>query len=153
MKGMSMRRLTKLALLSLVVGVSAQASDINIGTSLVSGDVTTFESGQEKGHKELSRGQLQMLSHWFDRHRSEWHGMTTEASNESIPLQLKLKDNDGKIASIGVIAQTDGSHYLRFVSSGKWSFKSFGGLVKSAGATRPLSDKEFAALQKILSTP
>jgi hypothetical protein len=79
--------------------------------------------------------------------------MTTEASNESIPLQLKLKDNDGKIASIGVIAQTDGSHYLRFVSSGQWSFKSFGGLVKSAGATRPLSDKEFAALQKILSTP
>lgn len=147
-----MRRLSKWALISLVVSVSALASDINIGTSWASGDVTTFESGQEKGHKELSRGQLQMLSHWFDRHRSEWHGMTTEASDEPIPLQLKLKDNDGKTASIGVIARTDGSHYLRFVSSGKWSFKSFGGLVKSSAATRSLSDKEFAALQKILGT-
>jgi len=147
-----MRRLSQWALLSLVVGVSAQASDINIGIPLVSGDVTTFESGQEKSHKELSRAQLQMLSHWFDRHRSEWHGMTTEASNEPIPLQLKLKDNDGKIASIGVIAQSDGSHYLRFGSSGKWAFKAYGGLVKSSAATRPLSDKEFVALQKILGT-
>ncbi len=147
-----MRRLSKCALISLVVGVSAQASDINIGTSLISGDVTAVETGQQKGHKELSQGQLQMLSHWLDRHRSEWHGMTTEASDEPIPLQLKLKDNDGKISSLGVIERTDGSHYLRFVSSGKWSFKSFGGLLKSSGATRPLSDKEFAALQKILGT-
>jgi hypothetical protein len=149
-----MRRLTKLALLSLVVGVSAQASDINIGTSLVSGDVTTFErSGREKGHRDLSRGQLQMLSHRFDRHRSEWHGMTPEASDEPIPLQLKLKDNDGKTASIGVIARADGSHYLRFVSSGKWSFKSFGGLVKSAAATRPLSDKNWPRCRRYSVRP
>ncbi len=147
-----MRRLTKWTLLSLTIAASAHASDINIGTSLVSGDVTIFESGQEKGHNELSRGQLQLLAHWFDRHRSEWREMTTEASDEPIPLQLQLKENDGKIASIRVIERNDGSHYLRFMSSGKWSFKSFGGLVKASAATRPLSDKEFAALQRILGT-
>lgn len=147
-----MRRQTKLMLLSLMIGFSAHASDINIGTSLVAGNVTIFESGQEKGHKDLSRGQLQMLAHWFDRHRSEWRAMTTEASDEPIPLQLQLKENDGKISFIGLIARTDGSHYLRFMSSGKWSFKSFGGLVKSSAATRPLSDKEFAVLQRILGT-
>ncbi len=148
-----MRRLSKCALLSLVVGVSAQASDINIGTSLVAGDVTTFDGGQENGHKELSRGQLLVLSNWFDRHRSGWHAMTTEAAGEPMPLQLKLKDNGGRIATVGVIARTDGSHYLRFVSSDKWSFRSFGGLVKSWAATRPLSDREFGVLKKTLGTP
>ena len=148
-----MIRLSKWTLMALVIGVPAWASDINIGAFLVSGDWTFFESGKEKTHKELSRGQLQLLSHWFDRHRTEWHGMTTEAPDEPTSLQLKLKDADGKIASVAVSARADGSHFLRFVSTGKWSFSSFGGLVKSGAATRALSDKEFATLQKILGAP
>jgi hypothetical protein len=145
-----MSRLSKWALISMMVSASAQASNINIGASLVSGSVTTFESRQAKSHKDLSRGQLQMLSHWLERHRSEWHGMTAEASDEPIPLQLKLIDNDGKTASIDVVARMDGSYYLRLVSSDKWSYRSFGGLVKSWAATRPLSDREYEALQRLL---
>ena len=76
--------------------------------------------------------------------------MTAGASDEPVPLQLKLMDNDGKTASIDVIVRVDGSYYLRFVSSDKWSYRSFLGLVKAWAATRPLSDREFEALQRLL---
>jgi hypothetical protein len=146
-----MRRLSKwVVLVSIVFGGFAQAGDINIGTPLVSGEVATFESGQKTSHRELSRGQLQALSIWLGGHRSEWHGMATEATNEASALQLNLKDNDGKMASISIVEQADGRHYLRLMSADTWSYRSFGGLVKSRAATRPLSDKEFAILQKIL---
>jgi hypothetical protein len=76
--------------------------------------------------------------------------MARKASDEPVPQQLKLIDNDGKTASIDVIERRDGSYYLRLVSSDKWSYRSFGGLIKSWAATRPLSDREFEALQRLL---
>ena len=146
----SMRRLWTWALISIVVSAWAQAGDINIGTPLVSGEVARFDSGQDASRRELSRGQLQALTLWLGLHRSDWRGMSAKASNEPSSLQLNLKDKDGKATSIDVIALTDGSHYLRLISSDKWSYQSFGGLVKSAAAARPLSDKELVMLQKIL---
>ncbi len=40
--------------------------------------------------------------------------------------------------------------YLHLMSSDTWSYKSFGGLVKAAAAAQPLSDDEWALLEKIL---
>jgi hypothetical protein len=76
--------------------------------------------------------------------------MAKKPSDEPVPQQLKLMDSDGKTASIDVIERRDGSRYLRLVSSDKWSYRSFGGLVKSRAATRPFSDREFEALQRLL---
>ena len=78
----SMRMWSKWALLLIVVSVPAQAGDINIGTTLASGDVTKASAGQELSRKDLARGQLQALTLWMGLHRSGWHGMSTTASNE-----------------------------------------------------------------------
>jgi hypothetical protein len=145
-----MRRLSKCALISIAVSASAQAGDINIGTPLVSGDVAKFDIGKETNPRELSRGQLQALSLWLELHRSNWHGTRSEGSSEPRSLQLNLKDREGKAVSIGVIAGANGHHYLCLISSDKWSYRSFGGLVKSRAAARPVSDRELVMLQKIL---
>jgi hypothetical protein len=139
-------------LISIAVSASAQAGDINIETPLVSGDVAKFDIGKETSPRELSRGQLQALSLWLELHRSNWHGMSTEGSSEPRSLQLNLKDKEGKAVSIGVIAGADGRHYLCLISSDKWSYRSFGGLLKSRAAARPVSDRELVVLQKILGT-
>jgi hypothetical protein len=147
-----MSRLSKWMLITVAVSASAQAGDISVGTPFVSGDVAKFDIGKEANPRELSRGQLQALSLWLELHRSNWHGMSTEGSSEPRSLQLNLKDKEGKAVSIGVIAGADGHHYLCLISSDKWSYRSFGGLVKSRVAARPVSDRELVVLQKILGT-
>jgi hypothetical protein len=147
-----MRRWSKWTLISLLVSASAQAGDIDIGTPFVAGDATKFGGGTETSSRELSRVQLQALSLWLELHRSNWHGMSTEAPNEPSSLQLNLKDKDGKAVSIRVIVGTDGNRYLCLMSSDKWPYRSFGGLVKSRAAARPVSDRELVVLQKILGT-
>ncbi len=147
-----MRRFPPWMLISILVSTAVRAGDINIGTIFVSGDVVNFESGHETSHRELSRSQLQALSLLLGLHRSDWHGITADASKEPGSFQLILKDNDGKDAFISVIGLADGQYHLRFVSSDKWSYRSFGGVVKYRAATRTFSDKEFVVLQKILGT-
>ena len=146
----SMRMWSKWSLLLIVVSAPAQAGDINIGTTLASGDVMKAAAGQELSHKDLSRGQLQALTLWFGLHRSGWHGMSTTASNEVSSLQFNLKDTEGKAATIDVVAQADGGYHLRFISADKWSYRSFRGLVKYKAAAQPLSDEELLILKKIL---
>jgi hypothetical protein len=143
-----MTRRMNWALILVVMSAAAQAGDINVKTPLVSGDVERFQDRQETSRRELSRGELQTLSHWLEIHRAEWHAMT-EASNETISMRFDLKGNDGNEASISVIAQTNGNYYLQLVSSTGWSYRSFGGFIKSRAASRPLSDKELAVMQKM----
>jgi hypothetical protein len=149
----SMRQLSAWALTSLIASASAQAGDINIGTVLVSGDVSKFDGGgRATSPRELSQAQLQALSVWLTLNRASWHGMKTETPDEPTAWQLNLRDKDGKAVLISVIMGTGGHHYLCLISSDKWSYRSFGGLVKSRAASRPVSDRELAVLRKILGT-
>jgi hypothetical protein len=140
-----------LALVSTGLNVTANASGINMGTPLVSGDVSRFVSRQETGRTDLSPKQLQGLASWLENHQSGWHGMITEASSEPAQLQLKLKHSDGAVSSISVIAEANGGHYLLITGPGKWAYESFFGFWKSWAATRSISDQELAALENVLS--
>ncbi len=145
-----MRTWSKWSLLLIVASTAAQAGDINIGTTLASGNVTQAAAGQESSRKELSRGQLQALTLWMGLHRSGWHGVGAQASNEVSSLQFNLKDNEGKAATIDVLVQADGGCYLRFISADKWSYRTLRGLVKYRAAAQPLSDEDLLILKKIL---
>ncbi len=143
-----MNRISNLATASIVVSCSALAG-ISIGTPLVSGDVATLENRHETSHRELSQAQLRALSQWLRQHKSGWHGMITEATNQPRPVQFSIKDAAGKTGSIAVVARADGSHYLQFISSSeKWSYRSLGGLFKSWAATRELSSEELNQLRQ-----
>src|SRR5271165_5931668 len=74
----SMRTWSKWSLLLIVASTAAHAGDINIGTTLASGDVTRAAASQESSRKELSRGQLQALTLWMGLHRSGWHGVDAQ---------------------------------------------------------------------------
>jgi hypothetical protein len=132
---------------SIVVSGLALAG-IAIGTPLVQGNVVTFEAGHEATRKELSRTELQALSEWLRLHKSNWHGMLTEAPvGQKSRLDISLKDATGKTGSMAVVARAQGGYYLRFISSSeKWSYQSFGGLFKSWAATRQLSAEDLKQL-------
>jgi hypothetical protein len=142
-----MKRSWLAGLLAMTLTAAAMAGGINIGTPVISGDV----SGIAVRHADLSSEQLQALSRWLEQHRSGWEGMFWEASNEPTQLQVSLKHSDGTVTTVCVIARAGGGHYLRLTGPGKWAYQSFGGIFKSWAATRELSDQEFAVLQKILS--
>jgi hypothetical protein len=137
-------------LLAMVFGAKAMAGSIDIGLPMMSGDVSTFEHRQSTGHTDLSPKQLQALSQWFEQHRSGWQGMVTPATSEPLKLELKLKHSDGGTTSMCVIDRASGGHYLRVTGPGTWAYRSIGGIFKSWAATRPLSDKELAALLNIV---
>jgi hypothetical protein len=126
------------------------AGEIDAATPVISGDVSTIASRQESGHTELSTERLQALSRWLERHRSGWQGTVTPPSSEPIQLQVNLRHSDGTVTSICFIAGAGGGYYLRLTGPGKWAYRSFGGIFKSWAATRALSDKELAVLQKIV---
>jgi hypothetical protein len=150
-----MRRVSKLAAAFIVVSGSALAG-IEFGTHVVAGDVATLQDRHETSRRELSQPQVQALSRWLDRHKSGWQGMITESSSEPRCLRFSLKDGDGKLGSIEVVAGVHGD-YLQFrTSSEKWSYRSFGGLFKSWAATRALSPEELDQLEQAVglsSTP
>jgi hypothetical protein len=146
-----MKTLLFLGLVAIGLNATASASGINVGTPLVSGDVSRFVSRQETGRTDLSPKQLQGLANWLKNHQSGWHGMITEASSEPVQLQLKLKHSDGALSSISVIAQANGGHYLLMTGPGKWAYEAFLGFWKSWAATRSLSDQELAALVNVVS--
>ncbi len=137
-------------LILIIVGASVQAGELNFGSPLVFGEVAKFEGGRETSVRKLSRGQLQALTLWLGLHRSAWRGISTPASNAQRLLRLNLKDAGGKSASLDAIVRAEGGVYLHLMSSDTWSYKSFGGLVKAAAAAQPLSDDEWALLEKIL---
>ncbi len=141
---------SKWPLLLILVGTFAQAGELNFGRILASGDVAQFESGRESSARALSRGHLQALTLWLGLHRAAWRGMSTPASNEQRLLRLNLKDTNGNSVSIDVIARADGGFYMRLISAHTWSYKSFGGLVKSAAAVQPLTDNDLALLKEII---
>jgi hypothetical protein len=139
-------------LILILMSGSAPAGELNFGASVVSGDVARFEGGRELSPMELSRGRLQGLTLWLGVHRSAWRGIGTPASTAQHLLQLNLKDAEGKSASIDVIAEAGGGAVMHLIRSDTWSYKSFGGLVKSAAAAQSLPDEELAVLEKILGT-
>jgi hypothetical protein len=144
---MVVKRVSTLAAAFIVVSCSALAG-IEFGTPLVSGDVATLEDRHETSRRELSQPQVQALSRWLDRHKSGWHGMITESSSEPRCLQFLLKDADGKLGSIEVVAGVHGD-YLQFHSSSEqWSYRSLGGLFKSWAGTRALSLEELNQLEQ-----
>lgn len=145
------KTLLLLGLVTSALNGTANAGGISVGTPLTSGDASRSVSRQESGHTGLSSEQLQALSHWLEHHRSGWQGMISEASGEPIQLQVNLKHSDGGITSLCVIVQANGGHYLRLTGPGKWAYRSFGGIVKSWAATRPLSDPELAELETAVS--
>jgi hypothetical protein len=142
--------LSLLGLVAIAVSANANAGGINVGTRLISGDVSWFVNRQETEHTGLSSEQLQALASWLEHHRSGWQGMITEASIEPIQLQVTLKHNDGAITSMCVIAEANGGHYLRVTGPGKWAYQSFGGIFKSWAGTRPLPDQDLAAFENLV---
>jgi len=119
---------SKLFAASIAVSGSAIAG-IEIGASLISGDVATIEDRHEASRTELSPAQLQALTQWLALHKSGWHGMITKASSEPTVLALSLKDSKGRTGSIAVVASGHGGYYLQFISSSeKWSYQSFGAI-------------------------
>ena len=148
-----MNFIAKLVVASIGVTGSAVAG-IEIAAPLISGEVATLADRHQTGRKELSQAQLQSLSHWLASHRSGWHGMVTEASSEPAALQFLLKDSNGKIGSLAVVASARGDYYLQFVSSSeKWSYQSFGGLFKTWAATRALSAEDLSQLLHAVDMP
>lgn len=144
-----MKRVTMLAAVFIIVSCPALAG-IEFGTPLVSGDVATLEGRYETSRRELSQPQVQALSGWLDRHKSGWHGMITESTSEPRCLQFLLKDADGKLGSIEVVAGVHGD-YLQFHSSSeKWSYRSLGGLFKSWAGMRALSLEELSQLEQVV---
>jgi hypothetical protein len=144
------KTLLPLGLLAIVVGATATAGDIDIEKPLMSVDVDKFENRQNTGHTDLSRDQLQALSHWLEQHRSGWQGMITPGSSEPVQLGVNLRHSDGSATSLCVIARAGGGYYLRVSGPGKWAYQSLGGIFKSWAATRPISDQELAALQNLI---
>jgi hypothetical protein len=134
------------ALVAIALYATAAAGEIEIGTPLISGDV----SGIARSYTDLSSEQIQALSRWLEQHRSGWRGMLTEASSEPIQLQVNLKHRDGAITSVCVIARAGGGQSLRLTGPGTWAYRSFAGIFKSWAATRPLSDQELSVLQKMV---
>jgi len=151
-KNLKVKRLALPALLAMALGAEALAGSIDIGLPVMSGDVSTFEHRQRTGPIDLSPKQLQALSQWLEQHRSGWQGMVTPATSEPIQLEVTLKHSDGGTTSICVIDAAGGGHYLRVTGPGEWAYRSIGGIYRSRAATRPLSDKELAALLSIAST-
>ena len=146
-----MKRLSPLGLLTIWVGTTAMAGAIDIGTPLISGDVSTFGNRQETGPTDISPDQLQTLARWLEEHRSGWDGMVTPATSEPVELRVNLKHSGGSTTTISVIARASGGHYLRLTGPGTWAYRSFGGILKSWAATRPLSDQDLAWLRNIAS--
>ena len=146
-----MRRLVLLGFLVVGFETAAMAGSIEIGLPLISGDVSTLEDRQITRREDLSPTQLQALSHWLEQHRSGWGGMSVPPTNEPIQLEVILKHSDGGVTSMCVIARAGGGRYLRLNGPGTWAYRSFGGIVKSWAATRPLTDEELAALLLIVS--
>jgi hypothetical protein len=65
-------------------------------------------------------------------------------------LAFSLKDAAGEAGSIAVVMRGDGGHYLQFNSSSQtWTYRSFGGLVKSWAAMRELSAAELDELLQV----
>jgi hypothetical protein len=145
------KKISPLILLTVVVGATATAGTIDIGTPLKSGAVYTFVNRQNTGHTDLSPEQIHALSNWLAQHRSGWQGMITPASAEPVELRVELKHSDDGTTSMSVIARAGGGHYLLLTGPGTWAYRSFGGIFKSWAATRPLSDQELAAMRKLLS--
>jgi hypothetical protein len=145
------KKLSPPVLLAIVVGATAMAGSIDIGTPVKSGEVYTFVNRQNTGHTDLSPEQVHALANWLVQHRSGWQGMITPASSELVELRVDLKHTDDGTTSMSVIARTGGGHYLLLTGPGTWAYRSFGGIFKSWAATRPLSDQEFAAVRKLVS--
>jgi hypothetical protein len=145
------KKLSPLVLLTIVVGATATAGSIDIGTPIESGDVYTFVNRQNAGRSDLSPEQIHALSNWLVQHRSGWQGMITPASAEPVELRVDLKHSDDGTTSMSVIARPGGGHYLLLAGPGTWAYRSFWGIFKSWAATRPLSDQELAAVRKLVS--
>jgi hypothetical protein len=143
-----MKRLLDLAWISMVFSTSAMAGSIDVGGPLVSGSVITTEN-KDRISQDLTSGQLQSLSQWLDQHRSGWQGMVTPASSEPRRLEIRLKHSDGSTTSVCVIDRAGGGHYVRLTGPGTWAYRSWGGIVKSWAAVRPLSDLDLVALTSI----
>jgi hypothetical protein len=149
-EGSKVKRLVLLGLLVMVFDAAAVAGSIEIGLPVISGDVSTFENRQSTSHTDLSQKQLQALSHWFEQNRSGWRGMITPATSEPVQFRVNLRHSDGGITSMSVIVRAGGGRYLRLAEPGTWAYRSFGGILKSWAATRPLSDQELSLLLKVV---
>jgi hypothetical protein len=149
-RDLCVKSLLLLGLAAIALNATAMAGGIYIGTPVISGDLSIFANRQESRHAELSAEQLQALFGWLEHHKLGWRGMITPATSEPIQLQVNLRQSDGAITSICLIARSGGRDYLRLTGPGKWAYRSFGGNFKSWAAIRPLSAKELAVLRKIV---
>jgi hypothetical protein len=143
-----------LALSSFAACAQAMAGHINVGASLVSGEVTVVENRKQVSRAELSQSQLQGLFHWLEIHRSGWYPVITPAG--PLPpsyLSLDFKYSGGRTASIRLSEISGGGHTLFLTSSDKWAYESFLGILKTWAASRPVSNKEFTAIQELSVTP
>ena len=122
---------------------------IYIGAPVISGDICRDVYRLDSDHTALSARQLQALSCWLDQHRSGWGAVITPPGGEGIEFQANPRHSGGAVTSLDFIANGHGGYFLQLTGPGKWACRSFGGLFKSWAAIRTLSDREFAALQKI----
>jgi len=141
-------QLSSLVLLA-IVGSTATAASIDIGTPLVAGDVAKFENRQRTSDTNLSSAALLSISVWLDQHRSGWQGMITPGSSEPVQLEANLKHRDGKITTISVIAGRRGGYYLRVTGPGTMADQSFGGIFQSWAAIRSLSAQDLAVFRSL----
>jgi hypothetical protein len=130
----------------------AIAGQIEVGTALVSGEVSTFANEQTSRRAELSPAQLQQLYGWLAQHRSGWQGMNTGPPIPGDPIELRLTvaHKDGGVTQISVTRSIDGGHFLLVTGPGKMAYRSLGGFFQSWAATRRLPAAEFAMLQSIV---
>jgi hypothetical protein len=142
------KKLSSLVLL-IMVGSTATAGSIDIGTPLVAGDVAKFENRQKTADTDLSSERLLAVSDWLDQHRSGWQGMITPGSSEPVQLEANLKHRDGHITTMSVIAGGRGGYYLRVTGPGTMAYRSLWGFFQSWAATRWLSDQDLAALRSL----
>lgn len=147
-----MRSLLSLGLVAMSLSATGNAGSISFETPFVSGDVSTFVNRRETSRMDLSSKQLQGLDDWLEGHRSGWDGMVTEATSEPVQLHLNLKQRDGGVTSISIITRANGGRYLRVTGPGKWAYESFHGLLKFWAATQTLSEQDWAALEKLVSS-
>lgn len=89
---------------AIVIGATATAGSIDVGTPLISGELSRFADHRETDRVSLSADQLQALSTWLEHHRSGWQGMLTEASTHPGQLEWILKHRDGATTHIDVMA-------------------------------------------------
>lgn len=143
-----MKKLSSLVLLALV-GSTATAGSIDIGSPLVAGDVAQFENHQKTADTDLSSERLVAVFDWLDQHRSGWQGMLTPGSGEPVQWEANLKHRDGRITTMSVIAGGRGGYYLRVTGPDTMAYRSFGGFFQSWAATRWLSDQDLAALRSL----